>query len=160
MQITQDSVVQFKYVIKDLAGNEVESSSGEAPVAYLHGHKGMMPGIEKALEGKQVGESLSVELPASETFGEKLTDNEQRVSIKHLSGANKWKAGMTALVNTEHGQRQVTVLKIGKFMATVDINHPLAGQTLKFDLEVIAVRQATKEEVEHGHAHGEGGHHH
>ncbi|WP_340680885.1 FKBP-type peptidyl-prolyl cis-trans isomerase [Paraglaciecola sp.] len=160
MQITKDCVVQFKYVIKDLVGNEVESSGDETPVAYLHGHKGMMPGIEKVLEGKQAGDCLSVELAASETFGEKLTDNEQRVPIKHLVGADKWKAGMTALVNTEHGQRQVTILKVGKFMATVDINHPLAGQTLQFDLEVTSVREASKEETEHGHVHGEGGHHH
>ena len=160
MQISKDCVVQFKYVIKDLAGKEVESSGDEAPVAYLHGHNGMMPGIEKALEGKQAGDKVAVELAASETFGEKLDDNEQRVSIKHLMGADKWKAGMTALVNTEHGQRQVTVIKVGKFMATVDINHPLAGQTLAFELEVTNVRAASKEEIEHGHAHGEGGHHH
>ena len=160
MKITQNSVVQFKYVIKDLAGNEVESSGDHAPVAYLHGHSGMMPGIEKSLEGKQAGDKVAVELTASETFGEKLEDNEQRVSIKHLMGADKWKAGMTALVNTEHGQRQVTILKVGKFMATVDINHPLAGQTLAFELDVVNVREASKEEIDHGHAHGEGGHHH
>ena len=160
MKISQDSVVQFKYIIKDLAGNEVESSGDHAPVAYLHGHNGMMPGIEKALEGKQAGDKVAVELPASETFGEKLVDNEQRVSIKHLMGADKWKAGMTAIVNTEHGQRQVTVLKVGKFMATVDINHPLAGQTLAFELEVVSVREASQEEIEHRHVHGEGGHHH
>lgn len=160
MQIANDSVVQFKYVIKDLDGKEVESSGDHAPVAYLHGHNGMMPGIEKALAGKQAGDKVAVELPASETFGEKLVDNEQRVSIKHLMGADKWKAGMTAIVNTEHGQRQVTVLKVGKFMATVDINHPLAGQTLAFELDVVSVREASQEEIEHGHAHGEGGHHH
>tara|TARA_R110000868_G_scaffold78238_3_gene223403 strand:+ start:816 stop:1298 length:483 start_codon:yes stop_codon:yes gene_type:complete len=160
MQISKDTVVQFSYVIKELDGTEVESSGDQAPVAYLHGHNAMMPGIEKALEGKQAGDSLSLELPASETFGEKLEDNEQRVSVKHLMGATKWQAGMKAMVNTEHGQRQVTVLKVGKFMATVDINHPLAGKTLQFDLSVVAVREASTEEIEHGHAHGEGGHHH
>lgn len=160
MKISKDCVVQFKYVIKDLSGNEVESSGSHEPVAYLHGHNGMMPGIEKSLEGKEVGENVSVELPASETFGEKLDDNEQRVSVKHLMGADKWKAGMTALVNTEHGQRQVTIIKVGKFMATVDINHPLAGQTLQFELVITGVREASEEELEHGHAHGEGGHHH
>lgn len=160
MQISNDSVVQFNYVIKDLDGSEVESNGDQGPVTYLHGHKGMMPGIEKALEGKKVGDTISVELPSSETFGEKLADNEQRVSVKHLVGADKWKAGMTALVNTDHGQRQVTIIKVGKFMATVDINHPLAGKTLQFELEVAGVRAANQEEIEHGHAHGEGGHHH
>jgi FKBP-type peptidyl-prolyl cis-trans isomerase SlyD len=160
MQITKDSVVQFNYVTKELDGTEVESNSGQAPVAYLHGHNGMMPGIEKNLEGKQIGDKVSVELPATETFGEVLENSEQRVSVKHLLGAKKWAAGMTAIVNTEHGQRQVTIVKVGKFMATVDTNHPLAGKTLQFELDVVDVREATNEELEHGHAHGEGGHHH
>jgi FKBP-type peptidyl-prolyl cis-trans isomerase SlyD len=160
MQVSKDSVVQFNYVIKDLDGKEVESNAGQAAVAYLHGHNGMMPGIEKSLEGKQSGDKITVELPPGDTFGEKLENAEQRVSVKHLMGAKKWQAGMSAVVNTEHGQRQVTILKVGKFMATVDTNHPLAGQTLQFELEVTAVRGATEEELEHGHAHGEGGHHH
>lgn len=160
MQISKDTVVQFNYVIKELDGTEVESNGEQGPIAYLHGHVGMMPGIEKALEGKVAGDKVSVELPASETFGEKIEDNEQRVSVKHLMGAKKWQPGMMAIVNTEHGQRQVKVLKVGKFMATVDINHPLAGKTLQFDLEVVNVREASQEEIEHGHAHGEGGHHH
>jgi FKBP-type peptidyl-prolyl cis-trans isomerase SlyD len=160
MQITKNSVVQFNYVIKELDGREVDSNKGQAPVAYLHGHNGMMPGIEKSLEGKQAGENVSVELPSSETFGDVLENSEQRVSVKHLQGASKWSAGMSAVVNTEHGQRQVTIVKVGKFMATVDTNHPLAGKTLQFELDVVAVREATEEELEHGHAHGEGGHHH
>ena len=72
----------------------------------------------------------------------------------------KWKAGMIAVVNTEKGQREVTILKVGKFMVTVDINHPMAGKTLNFELDVVDVRQATSEETQHGHAHGVGGHHH
>ncbi|MDP5030276.1 peptidylprolyl isomerase [Paraglaciecola sp.] len=160
MQITKDSVVQFNYVIKELDGTEVESNGEQAAVAYLHGHNGMMPGIEKSLEGKQAGDKLSVELPASETFGELLENSEQRVSVKHLQGAKKWSAGMSAVVNTDQGQRQVTIVKVGKFMATVDTNHPLAGKTLQFELEVVNVRAATEEELEHGHAHGDGGHQH
>jgi FKBP-type peptidyl-prolyl cis-trans isomerase SlyD len=87
----------------------------------------------------------------------------QRVPAKHLQGLSgnaKWKAGMTGVVETEQGQRQVTVIKAGKFMVTVDTNPPLAGRVLTFDLEVAELRQATDEEVEHGHAHGVGGHHH
>lgn len=160
MEITKNSVVQFNYVIKELDGTEVESNGTQAAVAYLHGHNSMMPGIEKNLEGKKIGDKLSVELPASETFGEVLENSEQRVSVKHLQGATKWAPGMAAVVNTEQGQRQVTIVKVGKFMATVDTNHPLAGKTLQFDLEVVGVREASEEELEHGHAHGEGGHHH
>ena len=75
-------------------------------------------------------------------------------------GAKKWKPGMVAVVNTEQGQRQVTVVKVGMFKAEVDNNHPLAGKTLSFEIDVIDVRAASAEEIEHGHAHGVGGHHH
>ncbi len=158
--ITKDKVVQMYYTITDLDGTELDSNKGGEPVAYLHGHDGMMPGIEKSLEGKAAGDSFSVELAAADTFGEIQEGAEQRVSVKHLMGAKVWKPGMVAVVNTDHGQRQVTVLKVGKFMATVDLNHPFAGKTLKFDFEVVDVRDATEEEISHGHAHGPGGHHH
>lgn len=160
MQITKHSVVQFNYKISELDGTEVDNNFDKTPAAYLHGHDNMMPGIEKALEGKSVGDSFTVELPAAETFGEIQQDAQQRVPIKHLHGAKTWKAGMTAVVQTEHGQHEVTVLKVGKFMATVDINHPHAGKTLNFELKVVDVRAASEEEIQHGHAHGAGGHHH
>jgi FKBP-type peptidyl-prolyl cis-trans isomerase SlyD len=162
MQISKETVVQFNYRIKELDGTELEDSYAGDPIAYLHGHNNMMPGVEKALKGKTVGDKFSVELPASETYGEIIADNEQRIPVKHLMGnkKSKWKAGMTAVVNTEQGQREVTIIKVGKFMVTVDINHPMAGKTLNFDLEVMDVRQASQEEIEHGHAHGVGGHHH
>ncbi|MBU2876194.1 FKBP-type peptidyl-prolyl cis-trans isomerase [Aliiglaciecola lipolytica] len=160
MTISKDKVVQFHYRINDLEGNELETSFASDPAAYLHGHNNVMVGIEESLEGKSVGDEFSVELPAQETFGEVIKNAEQRVSVKHLQGAKKWKPGMTAVLQTENGAREVTIVKMGKFMATVDINHPLAGQTLKFDLKVEDVRDATDEELSHGHAHGVGGHHH
>ncbi len=162
MQIAKDTVVQFNYRIKELDGTELEDSYANDPIAFLCGHNNMMPGVENALLGKTAGDSFSVELAAGETYGELLEDNQQRIPVKHLmgNGKGKWKAGMIAVVNTEQGQREVTILKVGKFMVTVDINHPMAGKTLNFDLEVVDVRQATGEEVEHGHAHGVGGHHH
>lgn len=160
MQVSQNTVVQFHYKIMDLDGKELESSKGQDPAAYLHGHNNMMVGIEKSLEGKQQGDTLEVQLPASETFGDKRADAEQRISIKHLRGADKWKPGMQAVIQTEHGQHEVTVVKVGKFMATVDTNHPLAGLELRFELSVEDVRAATEEEIAHGHAHGVGGHHH
>lgn len=164
MQITKDTVVQFTYRIYELDGTELENNHDSDPVAYLHGHSNMMPGVEGALEGKAVGDSFTVELEPAQTYGEIQADSEQRIPLKHLQGAKqgvkKWQAGMTAVVNTDQGQREVTILKVGKFMVTVDSNHPLAGKTLKFELDVVDVRQATAEEVEHGHAHGVGGHHH
>lgn len=160
MSISKDKVVQFYYTLKDEAGQTLESNVGADPVAYLHGHKNMMPGVEKALEGREAGEEFSVTLPPEETYGLRREDSEQRVPTKHLMGAKKWKPGMMAVVQTEQGQRQVTVVKVGKFMVTVDTNHPMAGKTLTFDLIVADVRDATPEEIAHGHAHGIGGHHH
>ncbi len=160
MQIADNTVVQFNYSLKNEDGKVLETNAGEDPVAYLHGHKNMMVGVENSLAGKSQGDSFEVTLPAAETYGEYLENQEQRVSVKHLQGAKKWKAGMVAVLNTEHGHRQVTVLKVGKFMVTIDTNHPFAGKTLTFDMEVVAVREATQEEQAHGHAHGVGGHHH
>ncbi|MFT5837527.1 MAG: FKBP-type peptidyl-prolyl cis-trans isomerase SlyD [Flavobacteriales bacterium] len=163
MKISKGTVVQFHYRIKDLDGKGVESNFAEQAVAYLHGYDNMMPGIEKSLESMSKGDELEVELEAAETFGEIQEDSEQRIPVKHLLSTEKkpkWKAGMTAFVNSEQGQREVTILKVGKFMVTIDTNHPLAGKTLQFEFQVEDVRAATDEEIDHGHAHGTGGHHH
>ncbi|ATG72502.1 peptidylprolyl isomerase [Zobellella denitrificans] len=160
MQITDNTVVQFNYTLKGENGEVLESNAGQSPLAYLHGHRNMMAGVEKALAGREAGERFSVTLPAAEAYGERKDGLTQRVPVKHLTGAARWRPGMTAVVHTDQGHRQVTVLKVGKFMAEVDLNHPLAGRTLTFELEVVAVRPASEEEIAHGHAHGEGGHHH
>lgn len=160
MQITKNTVVQFIYRLKDDAGNELESTEVGHPVAYLHGHNNMLEGLEKELEGKKAEDKFSVTLAPADAYGERQENSEQRVSVKHLQGAKKWKPGMIALVNTEQGERQVTIVKAGKFMVTVDTNHPFAGKTLTFDIDVLDVREATADEQAHGHAHGVGGHHH
>ncbi|GLX80180.1 peptidyl-prolyl cis-trans isomerase [Thalassotalea insulae] len=164
MKITDKKVVQFHYTLKDEAGKELESSKGSDPLAYLHGFNNMLVGVEKALTDKAAGDKFSVTLQPEDAYGERKEDLIQRVPVKHLLGLPsknaKWKPGMVAVVETEQGQRQVTVIKPGRFMVTVDVNPPLAGKVLTFDLEVIDVRDATDEEVEHGHAHGVGGHHH
>ena len=160
MKIEDKKVVQFHYTLKDEAGKELESSVGSDPLAYLHGYKNMLVGVEKALTGKEAGDKFSATIQPEDAYGERKEDAIQRVPSKHLQGAKVWKPGMTAVVETEQGQRQVTVVKVGKFMVTVDINPPLAGKVLTFDLEVLDVRDATDEEISHGHAHGVGGHHH
>ncbi len=160
MKIAKDSVVQFCYVLKDVDGVEIESTDDDSPVAYLHGHNNMIPGLEAALQGKVEGDQLSVTLEPADAYGELRADSIQRVPVKHLIGATKWKPGMVATVHTDQGQRQVTIMKLGKFMATVDTNHPLAGKVVTFEITIKNVRAATAEEVAHGHAHGAGGHHH
>ncbi len=160
MNIDKDLVVRFHYTLKDDAGETLDSSDDAEPMTYLHGHGGLLPGLEEALAGKAAGDKLDVTLPPEKAFGGRVADAEQRIPVKHLGGAKKWQPGMTAVVHTQHGHRQVTVLKVGQTMATVDTNHPLAGKTLTFTGEVVDVREATPEELSHGHAHGPGGHHH
>ena len=160
MKIADKTVVQFHYTLKNEAGEELESSHGGDPMAYLHGFNNMLVGVEKALDGKEAGDKFSVTLQPEDAYGERQEGAEQRVPVKHLQGATKWRPGMTAVIHTEQGQRQVTVLKVGRFMVTVDLNPPLAGQVVTFDLDVVDVREATEEDIEHKHAHGVGGHHH
>ncbi|WMC10641.1 peptidylprolyl isomerase [Oceanimonas pelagia] len=160
MQIANDTVVQFNYTLKDEQGEVMDTNEGKAPLAYLHGHNNMLEGLEKALDGKNAGDRFSVTLAPADAYGERDETLIQRVSVRHLQGAKRWEPGMVAVVHTENGPRQVVVVKVGRFMADVDLNHLLAGRTLTFDLDVVSVRAATAEELEHGHAHGEGGHQH
>jgi len=160
MQITKDTVVRFNYTLKNDEGEVIERSAAHEPTAYLQGHGGMIRGVQLALEGKQAGDNFSVSVQPHDGYGERIDDSIQSVPVKHLAGAKKWRPGMIATVHTEKGQRQVSIVKIGKFMAKVDTNHPLAGQTLHFDIDIVDVRVATQEEISHGHAHGAGGHHH
>ncbi|HED40661.1 MAG TPA: peptidylprolyl isomerase [Chromatiales bacterium] len=159
MKVEDNKVVQFLYELKDEQQAVLESTKEER-VAYLHGCNNMMAGLENALSGKCVGDKFSVTLAPEEAYGERIEGSLQRVPVKHLQGAKKWKPGMVATVQTEQGQRQVTIVKVGKFMVTVDSNHPFAGKTLTFDLEVVGIRDASDEEIAHGHAHGVGGHQH
>lgn len=160
MSISTNSVVQFHYTLKDENGEQIETTSGKDPMAYLHGHNNIIPGLEKAMEGHVVGDTFSVTVKPEEGYGARKDNPLQRIPIKHLRGAKKWKPGMVAWVETEQGQRQVTVVKVGKFNADCDLNHPLAGKVLTFDVEIVELREATAEEKSHGHAHGVGGHHH
>lgn len=159
MQISANTVVQFHYTLTDATG-ELENSRAGSPLLYLHGHNQMLTKLEDALAGKTAGDKLNITLAPADAYGERREDAIQSVQVKHLQGAKKWKPGMVAWVNTDQGQRQVTIVKVGMFKAEVDTNHPLAGKTLTFDIEVLSVREASAEEIAHGHAHGEGGHQH
>lgn len=161
MKIARDTVVRLHYALSDASGNAIESSrEHDEPLTYLHGHGNLIPALEQRLEGHAAGDSFRAELSAAEGYGERNPEAVQRVALKHLVYQGRLEPGMVAGVRTEHGLRQVTVLKVGKFNADVDTNHPLAGQPLAFDIEVLEVRAASDEEIAHGHVHGEGGHHH
>ncbi|MCG8613422.1 MAG: peptidylprolyl isomerase [Pseudomonadales bacterium] len=164
--ITKNVVAMFHYTLHNEAGDEVENSRAGDPIAYLHGYGNVIPGLEKAMEGKAPGESFEVTVAPEEGYGVRQENNSQRVPIKHLmewqesKGKVKIRPGMVVAVNTEQGVRQVTVVKVGKFNVDVDTNHPLAGKTLTFKVDVVELRAASDSEISHGHAHGPGGHHH
>ena len=160
MNVSKDTVIQLHYTLKDENGQQIESTAGHDPIAYLQGHKNMIPGFEEAMEGKQAGDILDITVTPENGYGHRVEGSVQRVPVKHLRGANKWKKGMVASVFTEQGERQVTIIKMGRFMVDVDTNHPFAGKTLHFNVEILDVRAATAEELDHGHAHGVGGHQH
>ncbi len=161
MNIEKDHVVQFHYVLKDENNKLLEDSRNDGQaMAYLHGHNNIFPKMEQELLGKTIGDTLTVQLEAIDAYGVKIQDSVQRIPRKHISSKGKLKPGMVINVNTDNGQRQVVVQKVGKFVVDVDTNHPLAGKNLTFDIEIMDVRQATNDELSHKHAHGAGGHHH
>ena len=127
---------------------------------YMHGRKGLFQALEDVLEGKQSGDRVEVTLTPEQAYGERQDSPFQRIPIKHLMPKKKPRMGDVFQVNTEDGPRQVVIQKIGKFNVDVDTNHPLAGKSLRFEIEISDVREATEEELAHGHAHGAGGHQH
>lgn len=160
MEIADDTVVLFHYTLRNDAGDELETSRGVDPSAYLHGKNGIIPGLEKVMSGKATGDIFSATVESQDAYGSHNPDKIQRVPAKHLVFKGKLKAGMVVQLNTSEGRMPVTVTKAGRHSADIDTNHPLAGQTLTFDVEIVDVRAATAEEITHGHAHGPGGHHH
>lgn len=160
MPIAQNSVVSIHYTLKDDAGETIDSSAGGDALTYLHGHGNLVAGLERALEGKSAGEKLHVKVEPADGYGEYSKELVQKVPRRTLKGIANLKVGMRLHAQTEHGARAVTVTQILGDMVTLDGNHPLAGQALNFDIEVTEVREATEEELEHGHVHGPGGHHH
>lgn len=160
MQVAKDRVVRFHYTLSDAAGEVMESSQGSQPLAVLWGHGGLIAGVERALEGKQAGDHVDVTVAPEDGYGERRDDLVQRLPKKYFKQAERLKPGMVAQVQTSQGPRAVTVLKVGVSVIDVDGNHPLAGQTLKFAIDVVDVREATAEEIDHGHVHGDGGAHH
>jgi FKBP-type peptidyl-prolyl cis-trans isomerase SlyD len=155
MQIAHDKVVLIHYTLRNDAGEVLDSSSGGDALAYLHGQGNIIPGLEKALEGKQAGDKLNVKVEPAEGYGLRDSKLVQQVPRRQFGDA-KVQPGMQFHAQTS----QVRGLNILGDMVTVDGNHPLAGENLHFDVEVTDVRDATAEELEHGHVHGPGGHHH
>ena len=161
MRIEKDKVVSFHYSLREEGGNTIESNTDTQPMLYLHGHRNILPGLEEALENKQEGDSVEVTLPPEKAYGMPKENAIQKVPIKHLVSKHKrLLPGTIVKVNTEQGAVDASVVKSGKFMVTLDMNHPFAGKTLIFDITIQAIRDASSDEIAHGHAHGVGGHQH
>lgn len=161
MQIEANKVVTFFYKLNDENGHELENNFDGTPMAYLHGKDNIFSALEAELEGLSAGDKKQVSLSPAQAYGEVRENSSKKVPIKHLLGKHKkLTKGQVIKINTEKGPVDGTVVKAGKFMVEVDFNHPLAGLSLSFDVEIKEVREATEDEIAHGHAHGAGGHHH
>ena len=160
MKIAANTVVSFHYTLTDEEGLPLESSRESEPTAYLHGSHGILKGLESELEGGEAGDTLAVTLAPEDAYGLRQPERIQKVPVKHLIFKGKLRPGMTVQLNTSKGRQAVTISKAGRHSAQIDTNHPLAGKTLTFNIEIMAVRDATAEELSHGHAHGAGGHQH
>ena len=159
-KVTANSVVTFHYRLFDDDGQLLESSSEDQPVTVLQGHANVVRGLDRALLERSVGEQFSVAVAPSDAYGLRRENWTQRISKKYFNKPGKLKVGQETAFETEHGIRRVTVVKIGAKMVDIDLNHPMAGQTLNFEIDVVGIREAEKSELAHGHAHGPGGHNH
>ncbi len=160
MQVGKDSVATIHYTLRNDKGDVLDSSSGGEPLAYLHGHGNIVPGLERALEGKSAGDKLNVKIPAEEGYGTRDERLVQSVPRSTFPEDVDITPGMQFHAQSAEGVRAVTVHEVGGDSVKIDGNHPLAGEALNFDVTVDGVRAATEEELEHGHVHGDGGHHH
>jgi FKBP-type peptidyl-prolyl cis-trans isomerase SlyD len=160
MTIGDGSVVSFHYTLRDDTGTFTESSERGSPVVYMHGHNNIVPGLETELAGKKSGDKLTATVKPEDGYGQRNDAAVQRVPVKHLATKGPFTVGQMVVVNTREGGRQARVLKVGHFNVDLDLNHPLAGRTLTFDIEIVEVRAATEQELAHGHAHGPHGHDH
>ena len=160
MKIAENSVVVIDYKLTDNDGEVIDSSEGAGPLAYLHGMGNIITGLEEALLGKEAGDEVKASIEPAKAYGERQEDMKQEVPRDLFSGIENIEMGMQFQSETEQGPVMVTVVAIEEEMVTVDGNHPLAGVHLNFDVTIREVREASEEELAHGHVHGEGGHQH
>lgn len=162
MGIQNNQVVSFHYALSELTDDGVEvaleSTRNGMPVSILMGHQNMLPKVEAAMLDREVGDKFDIELQPEQAYGRRYEEAVQRVPIKHLLTKGKLRVGQLVRINSKPQPQDARVVKVGKFNVDVDANHPLAGKTIKFDIEIISVRDASEEEIDHGHAHTDGNH--
>ena len=153
MQVSENKVVSFHYTLKDDAGEVLDSSEGRDPLTYLHGAGNIIPGLEKALDGKDAGDHVDVSIAPEEAYGQRNDALIQSVPRSAFEGVDEILPGMQFQAQTPNGMQILTVVKVEDDVVVVDGNHPLAGKTLHFSVDITDIRDATEEELAHGHAH-------
>ncbi|GAA5316419.1 MAG: peptidylprolyl isomerase [Candidatus Pelagadaptatus aseana] len=155
--ITAKKVANIHYTLKNDAGEVLDSSEGQEPLAYLHGAMNLVPGLEKELEGKSAGDKISCVVEPEEGYGEKDPELIQELPRNMFGGVDTIEVGMAFHAETQNGMQVVEVIDVEEDAVTIDGNHVLAGERLHFDVEIIDIRDATEEELSHGHVHAPGG---
>lgn len=160
MLVQKNKVVTIDYTLKTDDGEVIDSSSGREPLNYLQGFANIIPGLENAMEGKVVGDIFDVTIPPEMGYGQYYESMRYVLPKENFRGVDQIELGMQFHAQTMDGVQILTVVEVQGNNVTVDGNHPLAGLNLNFHVEVKAIREATQEELDHGHVHGLGGHHH
>ncbi|MEV6768339.1 peptidylprolyl isomerase [Nocardia sp. NPDC051030] len=161
MSIAADKVVSIEYTLTDDDGDVLDTSVGEAPLVYLHGADNIVPGLEQALEGKVAGDELKVVIEPEDGYGEYLAELVSTVDREMFEGIDEIEAGMEFHAEAPDGESQiVTVRGVDGDEVTIDANHPLAGQRLHFAVKIVDIRDASEDELAHGHPHGDDDHEH
>ncbi len=156
MEIAPNTVVSFDYTLTNDAGETLDTSADQGPMAYLHGHEQIIPGLETAMDGRKTGDSFSVTIEPEDGYGSRREELVQTVPRSAFEGVEHIEAGMSFQAEGPQGPMLVTVAEVSEDAVTVDGNHQLAGTTLHFDIAVTEVRAATEQELEHGHVHADG----
>jgi FKBP-type peptidyl-prolyl cis-trans isomerase SlyD len=157
LMIGKHSVVSLNYTLKNDAGEVVDTSEGGEPLSYLHGASNLIPGLEAELEGKMTGSSFNVSIAPDQAYGEIREELIQTIDKSMFQGVESIEPGMSFMAQGDGGQQQrVVVTDVQGEQVTIDANHPMAGQNLHFEVEVVDVRDATEQEISHGHVHADG----
>lgn len=160
MKIQTNTVVTLNYTLKNSAGEILDTSEGREPLVYLHGVGGLIPGLEAELEGKEKGNSFNAVIAPENAYGKRSDDLLHVVPKSGFQGDEEMQIGMQVQLETEQGPAIATISEIEGENVTLDLNHPLADMELHFAIDVMDLRDATEDEISHGHVHGPGGHHH
>lgn len=160
MKAGKNTVVSLDYTLKNNAGHVMDSSEGHEPLVYLHGAGFLIPGLEQEIEGMEKGQAKTVVVQPENGYGIRQEELLYVVSKSGFQGEEEMVVGMQVELDTDNGPALAFISKIDGEDVTLDLNHPLAGEVLTFDIKIADIREATADEIDHGHVHGPHGHHH